>query len=138
MKSASNLPHLPSPKAASAIMLEEQSQLHFGDSNTPPEPRSCSLAEKIEELVLKEGYTNAQTLSVIVQLLTSGKVSIGFRDYNQRLQLVCQSDCMSRAQAAEVFDNYVGQIKVTEKLTNGFTQKIQFQSPRIWLPRPRE
>ena len=76
MKSASKLPHLRSPKVASAIMLEEQSQLHFGDSNTPLEPRSCSLAEKIEELVLKEGYTNAQTLSVIVQLLTLSLIHI--------------------------------------------------------------
>ena len=138
MKTASKLSQLRSPKAASAIMLEEQSQLHLSDTDKPPEPRTCSLAEKIEELVLKEGYTNAQTLSVIVQLLTNGKVSIGFRDYSQRLQLVCQSDSMSRAQAAEVFDNHVGQINVTDKLANGFTQKIQFQSPRIWLPRARE
>ena len=88
--------------------------------------------------MLKEGYTNAQTLSVIVQLLTNGKVSVGFRDYSQRLQLVCPTDTMTRAQAAEVFDNHVGQINVTDKLANGFTQKIQIQSPRIWLPRARE
>lgn len=138
MNTASKFSNLRSHKAASAIMLEEQSQLHLSDTAKPPEPRTCSLAEKIEELVLKEGYTNAQTLSVIVQLLTNGKVSVGFRDYSQRLQLVCPTDTMTRAQAAEVFDNHVGQINVTDKLANGFTQKIQIQSPRIWLPRARE
>ena len=135
MKTALKMASLRSPKAAKDIMIEEQSRLHLCEPGKPPEARTCSLAEKIEELALKEGYTNAQTLSVIVQLLTNGKVSIGFRDYSQRLQLVCLSDTMSRAQAAEVFDKHLGQIKISEKLTNGFTQKIQFQTPRIWLPR---
>ena len=138
MKPATKIAGLRSPKPAENIMIEEQSRVHYSDAGKEPETRTCSLADKIEELVLREGYTNAQTLSVIVQLLTNGKVSIGFRDYNQRLQLACLSDAMSRAQAAEVFDKHVGQIKVSEKLANSFTQKIQFQSPRIWLPRARE
>lgn len=136
-KSTKILPSRP-VQDASSIQVEEQSRPHLADDSNLPEKRICSLAEKIEELVVKEGYSNAQTLSVIVQLLTNGKVSIGFREYTQRLQLVTMPYTISRAQAAEIFDNHLQQIHISEKNSNGFTQKIQFQSPRVWLPQPRE
>ena len=95
------------------------------------EPTACTVAEKIEEFVLKLGYSNAQALSVIVQLLTRGKVRVDFRDYSQRLQLVSQSDIMPRAEAVALFDAYLAEIENRDDSSAmEFTQKIMIQAPR--------
>jgi hypothetical protein len=124
------------PVKASSIVLREIRTLH--QSHGPEEDSvtsTCTVADKIEEMVLKIGYTNAQALGVIVQLLTVGKVRVDFREYSLRLEVVSKSDVMTRAQAAEVFDSHLGQMKLPDKQTTGFTQKIVFQPPRIRLPR---
>jgi hypothetical protein len=122
-------------KPAASIMLLETRTLHHAGIPEKSAESSCSLAEKIEELVLKIGYSNAQALSVIIQLLTVGKIRVDFRDYSQRLQLASKSDMMTRAHAAEIFDMHLTRMKVETPLHNGFTQKISFQSPRIYLPK---
>lgn len=95
------------------------------------EPMACTVAEKIEEFVLKLGYSNAQALSVIVQLLTRGKVRVDFRDYSQRLQLVSQTDIMPRAEAVALFDAYLAEIENRDDSSAmEFTQKIMIQAPR--------
>jgi len=118
-------------KPSTAIILLETRTLHHGGGATEKSAESfCSLADKIEELVLKIGYSNAQALSVVIQLLTVGKVRVDFRDYSQRLQLASKSDMMTRADAAEIFDTHLTQMKVEPQSNTGFTQKITFQSPR--------
>jgi len=63
------------PKPATAIILEETRTLHLAPSASEKTATTlCSLADKIEELVLKVGYSNAQAMSVIMQILTVGKV----------------------------------------------------------------
>jgi murein L,D-transpeptidase YcbB/YkuD len=121
-------------KPATGIMLLETRTLHHAGASEKSAESSCSLADKIEELVLKIGYTNAQALSVVIQLLTVGKIRVDFRDYSQRLQLASKSDMMTRAHAAEIFDAHLVQMKVETQSRNGFTQKITFQSPRVHLP----
>ena len=122
-------------KPATAIMLLETRTLHHAGTTEKSAESSCSLADKIEELVLKIGYSNVQALSVVIQLLTVGKVRVDFRDYSQRLQLASKSDITTRAHAAEIFDTHLTQMKVEAQSHNGFTQKITFQSPRIHLPK---
>ena len=117
-------------KPSTAIILIETRTLHHGGATEKSAGSSCSLADKIEELLLKIGYSNAQALSVVIQLLTVGKVRVDFRDYSQRLQLASKSDIMTRADAAEIFDTHLTQMKVETSHHNGFTQKITFQSPR--------
>ena len=121
-------------KPATGIMLLETRTLHHAGVSEKSAESSCSLADKIEELVLKIGYSNAQALSVVIQLLTVGKIRVDFRDYCQRLQLASKSDIMSRADAAQVFDMHLVQMKVEMQSSNGFTQKITFQSSRVHLP----
>lgn len=120
-------------KPATAIMLLETRTLHHGGETEKSAESFCSLADKIEELVLKIGYSNAQALSVVIQLLTVGKVRVDFRDYSQRLQLASISDITTRADAAEIFDTHLTQMKVEPQSNSGFTQKITFQSPRNQL-----
>lgn len=117
-------------KTSTAIILLETRTLHHGDATEKSAESFCSLADKIEELVLKIGYSNAQALSVVIQLLTVGKVRVDFRDYSQRLHLASKSDIMTRADAAEIFDTHLTQMKVEPQSNTGFTQKITFQSPR--------
>jgi hypothetical protein len=120
-------------KPATAIMLLETRTLHHGGETEKSAESFCSLADKIEELVLKIGYSNAQALSVVIQLLTVGKIRVDFRDYSQRLQLASISDITTRADAAEIFDTHLTQMKVEPQSNSGFTQKITFQSPRNQL-----
>jgi hypothetical protein len=120
-------------KPATAIMLLETRTLHHGGETEKSAESFCSLADKIEELVLKIGYSNAQALSVVIQLLTVGKIRVDFRDYSQRLQLASKSDITTRADAAEIFDMHLTQMKVEPQSNSGFTQKITFQSPRNQL-----
>ena len=122
-------------KPSTAIILLETRTLHHAGTTEKSAESFCSLADKIEELVLKIGYSNAQALSVVIQLLTVGKVRVDFRDYSQRLQLASKSDITTRADAAEIFDTHLTQMKVEPQSHNGFTQKITFQSPRIHLPK---
>jgi hypothetical protein len=124
------------PKPATAIMLEETRTLHLAHSASEKTATTlCTLADKIEDLVLKVGYSNAQAMSVIIQALTVGKVRVDFRDYSQRLQLRSPKEIMSRTEAMEVFDAHLALLKSTDFSTEGFTQKIMFQPPAVRLPR---
>ena len=124
------------PKPATAIILEETRTLHLAPSASEKTATTlCSLADKIEELVLKVGYSNAQAMSVIMQILTVGKVRVDFRDYSQRLALRSSSDLTGRTEAMEVFDSHLALLKSNDLSSEGFTQKIMFQPPAIRLPR---
>jgi hypothetical protein len=118
-------------KTAKTITLEETRTLINAEMRDAVEPTACTVAEKIEEFVLKLGYSNAQALSVIVQMLTRGKVRVDFRDYSQRLQLASQSDIMSRSEAVGIFDAYLAELENRDDSgAMEFTQKIMIQAPR--------
>ncbi len=94
-----------------------------------------TLASKIDEFVLKLGYSNAHVLGVLVQLLTLGKVRVDFRDYSERLQLLNPDDKMSRPEAVALFDDHMIALRGDDELSNlNMTQKIVIQAPRIQLP----
>jgi hypothetical protein len=94
-----------------------------------------TLASKIDEFVLKLGYSNAHVLGVLVQLLTLGKVRVDFRDYSERLQLLNSDDKMSRPEAVALFDDHMKSLREDDELSNlNMTQKIVIQAPRVQLP----
>lgn len=119
-------------KNAKLIQLEETRVFVKTGAAESLEPAPCTLAEKIEEFVLKLGYSNAQALSVIALLLTRGKVRVDFHDYSQRLQLVSQSDIMPRVDAVAVFDSYLEEMQKRDEAAPSLemTQKIMIQAPR--------
>jgi hypothetical protein len=121
------------PKPATAIFVQETRTLLQTGAPEKSGVVTSTVADKIEELVLKVGYTNAQALSVVIQLLTNGKVRVDYRDYSQRLQLLSPSDIMSRSAAVEVFDSHMAILNVGNASSVGFTQKFVFQPPRIRL-----
>lgn len=102
---------------------------------------SClTLAYKIDEYILKLGYSNAHVLSVTIQLLTRGKVRVDFRDYSERLTVLPSAGLMTPTQAAAVFDEHINRNRSRnedDSSSLNTTQKIVVQAPRVQLPRKR-
>ncbi len=130
---------LPKPvKIASNITIKE-SQIY----NTPRKSEAegdlyKTLADKIEEYILKLGYSNSQTLGIVVQVLTQGKVRVDFRDHTERLQLFEEEALFSRTEAVDIFDKHIVNMKkppTPSDAASTMTQRIVIQSPRPQKPR---
>ena len=95
-----------------------------------------SLSDKIDEYILKLGYSNAHVLVFLMQLLVEGKVSVDFRAYSERLELLDSSDEMNRAEVAALFDEHMHASDVARDGggISGPTQRILIQMPKINLP----
>jgi hypothetical protein len=119
-------------------MVSETKTFLGGDAVKQPDPIIVPLADKIDEYVLKLGYSNAHVLGVLVQLLTLGKVRVDFRDYSERLQLLNLNDRMARTEAVELFDRHMlAMSRNDEPVSLMATQKIVVQAPKVNLPRVR-
>ncbi|MFZ4587874.1 MAG: hypothetical protein ACOYNG_02680 [Terrimicrobiaceae bacterium] len=128
----------PPSKSTKDIMVSETKTFLGGDAVKQPDPIIVPLADKIDEYVLKLGYSNAHVLGVLVQLLTLGKVRVDFRDYSERLQLLNLNDRMARTEAVELFDRHMlAMSRNDEPVSLMATQKIVVQAPKVNLPRVR-
>ena len=94
------------------------------------------LSEKIDEYILKLGYSNAHVLVFLMQLLTEGKVTVDFREYSERLELLDSDDEMTRSEVAALFDEHMHSLNHAkdENFVSGPTQKILLQMPKVKLP----
>ena len=129
----SNSTRMKATKTATEIMVKDEVFfIEQGTRETTP-PKIVTLASKIDEYVLKIGYSNTHVMSVVVQLLTLGKVRLDFRDYSERLELLDPTETMSRPQAATVFDSHMNSIRKDDPSL--LTQKIIIQPPRVNLPK---
>lgn len=90
------------------------------------------LSEKIDEYMLKLGYSNSQALGIVVQILTQGKVRVDFRDFNERLELVNASDLCDRARAVALFEEHLLSNQSGDTLDDkdNPTQRVIVQTPR--------
>lgn len=95
------------------------------------------LSEKIDEYILKLGYSNAHVLVFLIQLLTNGKVTVDFREHSERLELLDLDDEMTRPEVAALFDEHMKSLKLSDDETSisAPTQKILVQMPKLKLPR---
>ena len=122
------------PKTSKEIMIRDEMFLIDQGTREPVPPKIVSLATKIDEYILKVGHTNTNVMSLVVQLLTIGKVRLDFRDYTERLELLNLSEIMSRPQAAAVFDQHLASANKNDDVSL-MTQKIVIQPPRVNLPK---
>lgn len=122
------------PKTSKEIMIRDEMFLIDQGTREPVPPKIVSLATKIDEYILKVGHTNTNVMSLVVQLLTIGKVRLDFRDYTERLELLNLSEIMSRPQAAAVFDQHLASGNKNDDASL-MTQKIVIQPPRANLPK---
>jgi len=123
------------PKSSQEILVRNVSTLLEIGIREASTITDITLSSKIDEYVLKLGYSNAHVLGVLVQLLTLGKVRVDFRDYSERLQLLNPDDKMSRPEAVAVFDDHMSALRGGDETNLSATQKIIIQPPRIQLPR---
>jgi hypothetical protein len=122
-----------SAKSASEIEIKQTKT-----TTHPTEPSEViegqlTLADKIDEYILRMGYTSVHTLGVVVQLLTVGKVRLDFREYSERLQLADKADIMNRADAVLLVENYIASMAKTDTAMApdyDLTQKIIIQAPK--------
>jgi len=133
MSNPSN-PGVKPPKTSKEIMVRDEVFFIEQGTREPVPPKIVTLASKIDEFTLKVGNNSTHVMSVVVQLLTVGKVRLDFRDYSQRLELLNPSEIMSRPQAAAVFDHYLSTAN-KEDDASLMTQKIVIQPPRATPPR---
>ena len=122
------------PKTSKEIMVRDEMFLIDQGTREPVPPKIVSLATKIDEYILKVGHSNTNVMSLVVQLLTIGKVRLDFRDYTERLELLNLSEIMSRPQAAAVFDQHLASANKNDDVSL-MTQKIVIQPPRVNLPK---
>jgi len=84
------------------------------------------LSEKLNDYLLRLGYTNAHVIGIITQLLTQLKVRVDFRNYVERLELVNLEDRVSSLQAVSLLNDYIlelskGNIPPSSQLTQNIT-----------------
>lgn len=118
-------------KDPSLIYLGRQKLL----PDTTPDPQKeeiFTLEKIIDEYLLEIGYSNAQILGIVMNLLTVGKVRVEFRDYTDRIHLLHPKDIITSPQAADLFESYVKAKKMKEKVQalQELTGKIIIQPRR--------
>jgi hypothetical protein len=97
---------------------------------------SIKLADKISEYIMRIGDSNSLCLNIVIQLLSRGKVRVDFRDTSERLELINQSDKVSRPEALMVFDHWIAENRFKPELPDA-TQKIFIEMPLMKLPQGR-
>lgn len=119
-------------KLATKILVKDEVSFSAQGTREQTPPKIVTLASKIDEYVHKVGHSSAHVMSVVVHLLTLGKVRLDFRDYSERLELLDPTETMTRPQAATVFDSSINSIRKDDPSLA--TQKIVIQPPGINLP----
>ena len=102
------------------------------DPGLAPTRGMLSLRQVLDKYSLTLGLQNAHLLEILITLLTTGKVCVEFRSYNERLQLLNSSDAMSRPAAVDLFNEYlvISKEKKVSPPAEG-TRRITVQLPKI-------
>lgn len=94
------------PSFPSILLIEQVFSENFGLTVRENE-RHVSLYEKIDELLLRLGGNNSHLVGLLIQLLSAGKVRIGFREKTERLCLADPKMIMTRDRAVALIDSYL-------------------------------
>ncbi len=121
---------LASHKLAAEIKISQRT-LRNQPEAPEEEPELFYLSEKIDQYLIRLGYSNAHVLGIVVNLLTVGKVRVEFRHYVERLELVDPADKTTRGIAVDIFDRFLLERKgrSNQEQILEFTGKIIVQSP---------
>jgi hypothetical protein len=92
---------------------------------------TVTLDVKLREYLLRLGFSNSQLLSIVVSLLTQGKIRVEFRNNVERITLKSMNDRMLRPQAVTLFDNFIQSISNGDQTPSpSATQRIIVQQPK--------
>ena len=92
--------------------------------------RTVPLGHLLDEYLLKLGHSNDHVLAIVLRLLTHGKVRVEFRHCRDRLELADKTQIMTRPNAIQLFDEYLGRVREETKDPNyaNMTQRIVVQT----------
>jgi hypothetical protein len=91
-----------------------------------------SLSDKMDEYLLRLGYSNADAQTITVELLTKGKVRVDFRNYTERLELIDPKDLLIPSAAISLFDDFIKEIEIKRQLSSqdmSMTRVFRVQRP---------
>lgn len=91
------------------------------------------LNEKLDDYLLRLGYSSVHIMGIIAQLMTKGKVRVDFRNYTEKLELVNPEDRVSSPQAMSLLEDYISEVtKANDPSINAkSTQKIVVQAANV-------
>jgi hypothetical protein len=92
-----------------------------------------ALSEKMNDYLLRLGYSSTHIMGIIAQLMTKTKVRVDFRNYTERLELVNPSDKLTSPEAMSLLEDYIAETSTREESsdTSKQTQKIIVQQPKF-------
>ena len=101
--------------------------------NQPPVRCVITLGQMLHKYMFALGYQNNHLLEVLIALMTTGKICVEFRNYNERLELKDPLKMMTRPATIQLFNEYLASVKADKKVILGSerTQKITVQLPKI-------
>jgi len=120
------------PKTPQQItVLLSDRDIEGGIVHSNNEKEELTLAEVISRYLTRMGFESALASSIIVQLLTSGKVRVDFSTAAQRLELKDLNDRMTAPEAMALVDNYAASLRTKDDSeAKGKTMRIMVQKPR--------
>lgn len=112
-----------------ALVQERMPNTDVPTENVVPERRT--ILQKAEEYLLELDCGAAYTQGILLQLLTTGKVRVDFRDYSERLQLEDKKDRRERAEVVVQLEQVLESVLKRMDRPKDFemTQKVIIQTP---------
>ena len=121
------------PKTAEKIAVHVTTTVNEANRwSTGTTVADSTLAEVLDGFGLRVGFSSAYVKGVAVQLLTSGKVRLDFRNHRERLELADYGDIVTPPQAIKLLDDYLelhGNKSATPPMRSDMTQRILIQPP---------
>ena len=121
------------PKTAEKIVVHVTTTVNEANRwSTGTTEMDSTLAEVLDGFGLRVGFSSAYVKGVAVQLLTSGKVRLDFRNHRERLELLDYGDILSPPQAIKLLDDHLalhGNKSATPPMRSDMTQRILIQPP---------
>lgn len=120
----------PSPKISRSVetIRVQVSTQRKKDQQTSP-VAVMKLSEKLDELILRSGYSRDTLHGIVMPLLTTGKVRLEFLTYFERIELDDPDERATPQEAAVVLEEYLGQSALPSSKQLSRTQHIVMRAP---------
>jgi hypothetical protein len=122
----------PSQKLPEEIQIQVlRSEIEDGLTAPGKVSSEVSLKEKMDDYLMRLGYSNASVWAIALQLLTKGKVQVDFRHYNERLKLIDPADTLTPPAAVFLLEIYFRSSRSNVKESEeDVTRKFTVQPPK--------
>lgn len=89
-----------------------------------------AMSEKLDDYLLRLGYSSAQLRPIFLQLLTKGKVRVDFREHTERVELLSRRDRLTNAQAIRLLEDYIVEVTSPEDRE----KQVKVSTQRVIIP----